>query len=71
MDDALAVLATEIAAARAVMADVESLDQLERTADPGRRRSARWILVHLIEEYARHLGQADLIRQAIDGATGD
>ena len=31
----------------------------------------RWILVHLIEEYARHCGQADLIRQAIDGATGD
>ena len=33
--------------------------------------SVRWILVHLIEEYARHLGHADLIRQAIDGQTGD
>jgi hypothetical protein len=29
----------------------------------------RWILVHLIEEYARHNGHADLLRQAIDGAT--
>lgn len=33
--------------------------------------SLRWILIHLIEEYARHLGHADLIRQAIDGQTGE
>lgn len=31
----------------------------------------RWILVHLIEEYARHNGHADLIRESIDGAVGD
>ena len=31
----------------------------------------RWILVHLVEEYARHCGHADLLREAIDGATGD
>jgi hypothetical protein len=30
----------------------------------------RWIYLHMIEEYARHNGHADLIRQAIDGATG-
>ena len=35
------------------------------------RYNLRWILVHLIEEYARHLGHADLIRQAIDGQTGE
>lgn len=35
------------------------------------RYSLRWVLVHLIEEYARHLGHADLIRQAIDGQVGD
>ncbi|MEM9746481.1 MAG: DUF664 domain-containing protein [Actinomycetota bacterium] len=35
------------------------------------RHSLRWIYVHLIEEYARHLGHADLIRQAIDGAVED
>jgi hypothetical protein len=29
----------------------------------------RWILVHMVEEYARHAGHADLIRQSIDGAT--
>ncbi|WP_265444034.1 DinB family protein [Flexivirga meconopsidis] len=33
--------------------------------------SLRWIVVHLIEEYARHNGHADLIRQSVDGATGE
>lgn len=33
--------------------------------------SLRWILVHMIEEYARHAGHADLIRESIDGTTGD
>jgi uncharacterized damage-inducible protein DinB len=33
--------------------------------------SVRWLYGHLIEEYARHNGHADLIRQAIDGATGE
>ncbi|WP_314171667.1 DinB family protein [Streptomyces winkii] len=32
--------------------------------------SLRWILVHLIEEYARHNGHADLLRERIDGTTG-
>jgi len=31
----------------------------------------RWILIHLIEEYARHNGHADLLREVIDGATGE
>lgn len=35
------------------------------------RVSLRWVLVHMIEEYARHLGHADLIRESIDGQTGD
>jgi uncharacterized damage-inducible protein DinB len=33
--------------------------------------SVRWVIVHLIEEYARHNGHADLIRECVDGATGD
>ena len=36
----------------------------------GQDVSLRWIYVHLIEEYARHNGHADLIRERIDGATG-
>jgi hypothetical protein len=31
----------------------------------------RWILCHMIEEYARHNGHADLLREPIDGATGE
>ncbi len=31
----------------------------------------RYILTHMIEEYARHNGQADLIRERIDGVTGE
>ncbi|MGA8248826.1 MAG: DinB family protein [Nocardioides sp.] len=33
--------------------------------------SLRWIMVHMIEEYARHNGHADLIRESIDGETGE
>jgi uncharacterized damage-inducible protein DinB len=35
------------------------------------RPTLRWLVVHLIEEYARHNGHADLLREAIDGATGE
>ena len=37
----------------------------------GEQFSLRWILVHMIEEYARHNGHADLIRESIDGSTGE
>jgi uncharacterized damage-inducible protein DinB len=37
----------------------------------GERVSLRWVLVHMIEEYARHNGHADFLRERIDGATGD
>ena len=37
----------------------------------GQDVSIRWVLVHLIEEYARHNGHADLLRERIDGATGE
>ncbi|PNG22187.1 DinB family protein [Streptomyces cahuitamycinicus] len=37
----------------------------------GERFNLRWIYTHMIEEYARHNGHADLIRERIDGATGD
>jgi uncharacterized damage-inducible protein DinB len=46
-----------------------TLDEVE--VDGDRAYSLRWILTHLIEEYARHNGHADLLREAIDGATGE
>ncbi|SDM50462.1 Protein of unknown function [Streptomyces sp. cf386] len=37
----------------------------------GERFNLRWIYTHMIEEYARHNGHADLVRERVDGATGD
>jgi Protein of unknown function (DUF664) len=54
-------------AADAAIASVRSLDDCRQ----GSERSARWCLVKLVQEYARHNGHADLIRQSIDGATGE
>lgn len=51
---------------------VGGLDQLARRSWPGGETpSLRWILVHMIEEYARHNGHADLLRESIDGVTGE
>ena len=41
-----------------------------RSWHDGRTPNLRWILCHLIEEYARHNGHADLLREAVDGSTG-
>jgi uncharacterized damage-inducible protein DinB len=46
-----------------------SLDDFGRQ-QTGRVVSLRWILVHMIEEYSRHNGHADLLRETIDGAIG-
>ena len=49
------------------------LDDLSvgRARQTGEPFSLRWILLHLIEEYARHNGHADLIRESVDGSTGE
>lgn len=48
------------------------LDQLATSPDPGRPTpSLRWILVHMVEEYARHDGHADLLRESVDGQVGE
>ena len=48
--------------------DAESARVSPRT---GETFTLRWILVHMIEEYSRHNGHADLIRESIDGQTGE
>ena len=48
------------------------LERPARRSWPARRASSlRWILVHMIEEYARHNGHADLLRESVDGLTGE
>jgi hypothetical protein len=46
------------------------LDEMAKKPRRGRDVDLRWIYVHMIEEYARHCGHADLIRELIDGTTG-
>jgi uncharacterized damage-inducible protein DinB len=43
----------------------------QRTWPDGEAPSLRWILCHLVEEYARHNGHADLLRESVDGLTGE
>lgn len=68
--DAVAAWWAEVESADRVYA-AAALDDVSARGFENFRYSVRWILIHLIEEYARHCGQADLIREAIDGAVGD
>jgi uncharacterized damage-inducible protein DinB len=62
---------TECDLARGAARAYPSLDVLAAKAtNRGNVVSLRWILVHMIEEYARHNGHADLIRERIDGSVG-
>ena len=60
----------ECAHARERVAAAPSLD-VTGTGRRGETYSLRWIMVHMIEEYARHNGHADLLRERIDGTVGD
>jgi hypothetical protein len=68
--DALVLLRSEMGRARQIAATAP-FDALSVGRRDNQQVTLRWILVHLVEEYARHCGHADLIREAIDGATGD
>ncbi|GGV16820.1 mini-circle uncharacterized 19.1 kDa protein [Streptomyces filipinensis] len=70
--DALAVWRREIARGRELLAG-RALEDTGRIVDEpmaGVEVSVRWVLIHLIEEYARHNGHADILRERIDGTTG-
>jgi uncharacterized damage-inducible protein DinB len=57
---------------REVVAQASGLDQLSAVPRrSGAHFDLRWVLLHLIEETARHAGHADLLREAIDGTTGE
>jgi uncharacterized damage-inducible protein DinB len=55
----------------AALADGDLGQLARRTWPDGRAPSLRWILTHMIEEYARHNGHADLLRESVDGLTGE
>ncbi len=64
------VLAAEVEAARDAAAR-HGLDDSFVHPRTGTRLTLRWVYLHMIEEYARHNGHADLLRERIDGVTGD
>jgi uncharacterized damage-inducible protein DinB len=71
--EAVAAYESECEVSRVIVADTASLDELTVVPISGYDApvSLRWILVHMIEETARHAGHADILRELIDGATGD
>ncbi|MGC4805328.1 DinB family protein [Micromonospora sp. DT233] len=67
-----ATFAAEVEAARATAAGLSLEQTFAHRRDSGDvEMNVRWVYVHMIEEYARHNGHADLIRERIDGVTGD
>jgi len=72
-DELRARYADACARSREVVAATASLDELSvaTSTRTGNRWNLRWVLLHMIEETARHAGHADLLREAIDGVTGE
>jgi uncharacterized damage-inducible protein DinB len=68
--EAFAAWDAEIAHARRIERAASSLDVLGVDRRSGEQYSLRRVMNHLIQEYARHNGHADLIREGIDGAVG-
>ena len=69
-EDVLALYDGECDRSRAIVAGASSLDELaEHPRQRGWKMSRRWILIHMIEETARHVGHADILREQLDGAT--
>ncbi|WP_408639341.1 mycothiol transferase [Nocardia yamanashiensis] len=66
-----AVSPSKLSLIRLVRRGCESLDTVSERRPGEGGYSARWILMHMIEEYARHNGHADLLRERIDGRTGE
>ena len=71
-EEAYATWQSEIDKARLNAAGF-GLDDLSKGSSQrtGEHFNLRWIITHMIEEYARHNGHADLVRERLDGATGD
>jgi len=69
VDDAFTTWKAQIAAADEWLDGLTDLDARAVTPQ-GEQASIRDILIHMIEEYARHCGHADLLRECVDGRTG-
>ena len=71
ISDVVAFYKDEIEHSNKIVSESPSLDQMSAIAARKARRSLRWILVHMVEETARHAGHADITRELIDGSVGE
>lgn len=70
LDDVISLYAEAVARSNDLVAEAQ-MDDLSVGSRGGERFALRWIVAHMIEETARHAGHADIIRELIDGTTGD
>ncbi len=68
--EAFAAWQAEVEHARRIEREAESLDVVARNKRWDQDVSLRFVMLHLIHEYARHNGHADLLREGVDGVTG-
>lgn len=66
----VAAYSQELIHSRAAAASVTDLDAALPGMRHGQQLNLRWVYTHMIEEYARHLGHVDLLRECVDGVTG-
>ena len=71
LDELLASYAEQSARYDELLAGHDLAELSVRPGSDGRRFPLRWILLHLIEETARHNGHLDILREMADGVTGD
>jgi uncharacterized damage-inducible protein DinB len=68
----LALYAEACERSRATVARIgDPAAEAARVTRRGRRPTLRWVMLHMLEETARHNGHADLIRESVDGVTGE
>jgi hypothetical protein len=69
-EDDVAMFRQQCAHSRSIVDGAASLNARSLSSEKD-TRDLRWIVVHMIEEYARHNGHADLLRECVDGAVGE
>lgn len=70
VDSVISLYTEAVARSNELVAEAQ-MDDISVGSRDGERYALRWIVAHMIEETARHAGHADIIRELIDGTTGD
>ena len=71
LDETIATSDRIIGEALAGSDGLDAVSHILSRHQPGQQFNLRWIILHMIEEYARHNGHADLLRESIDGQVGE